>query len=466
MTVLAIQVEEHEIKNNIIYVNPTLISQLNLPLQKPFSISFGNKKTEVMVRVSSNFGHLLRIPSSIATELLIPNGLQIHARYDTAEGLKLGPILGILVQHIDSSHPQAPFGKLTTFCEEISMVSKSKGLLTYVFTMKDINKQTQSVTGWVLKDKHWLKHIFPIPNVVYNRISSRNIEKSLKESITNLKQQYHLHFFNEHFLNKWQVYEILKPTPIHSMMPETRYYKGILTIKEMLVKYPILYLKPTNGALGRGIIRIEKQNNHLFIVQYSRSQGSITHTFHSIGQMFKHLQPRLNTEPYLVQQGLPLIQIEKRPIDFRILTQKNKYGKWAITSMVARIASDQHFVSNLARGGTQSGVMKTIRLSDSVKDKKISKQRFRTLALAIAQHLEESSTGNFAEFGIDLALDTNGNVWLLEVNSKPSKTEESQLNEPRPSVMQLLKYVLFVSGFKNHLKTKIGKKRLKSGGNQ
>lgn len=463
MTILTVQIEPTEVPSFEIYVNPSVINKLNLPLHKPFDLSFGQRKMKVYLKTSHGKSNLIRIPSNTAKSLLIPNGIQVYAKRNTEE-LQLGPILGILVQSVDENQPQTPFGKLTGFAQEVLQIAQSKGVYAYLFTMNNLNSAQNFVIGWTYKDNKWKKNVFPVPHVIYNRISSRKLEKKLEQIISKYQEQYDFKFFNSHFLNKWEVYQKLIPTSVHSIMPKTVQYKGALSIKEMLNKYPIIYLKPSNGALGQGIIRIEK-NNSVYTVQLTRVQGTITKEFNSFEKMFKYLKPRLNSKNYLVQQGLRLIHFQNRPIDFRILVQKNSRGDWAITSMVARMANDHHIVSNLAQGGTQGTVMETIQLADPQLARKNLREKFKTHALLITEYLEHSIGGHFAEFGIDLALDHSGKIWLLEVNSKPSKTTDPKANEPRPSVNRLIQYVLFLSGFNKKMKKQPKNRAYRLGGN-
>ena len=441
---MQIQVDQLQQSGSVIYANLATINRLNLPLDKPFPLQFGHKTVDVHLAHSSHNGNLIRISADLAARLQLPNGIQLHARYELEKGLILGPIFGILVQTVNPKQPQNPFGKLSDFLKEVAVHTKKQGILFYVFTIQDIYHQSQTVNGWIYRSNQWESKTFPFPQVIYNRISSRQQEKKFKEKITELQKK--VTFFNDHFLNKWQVHELLNKTTIKSHIPDTKYFNGNQSVKDMLTKHSVLYLKPTNGALGRGIIKIDRSANQ-YVVQYSRVNGSSTHTFLNLNKLLKHLYPRLNSEPYLIQQGLSLIQQNHRPIDFRILVQKNGQGHWSVTSMVARIASDQQFVSNLARGGTQGSIMETIRTANPELSKRIKRDHFRNLALLIAKSLEENATGNFAEFGIDLGLDEKGKLWLLEVNSKPSKTEETTNTGPRPSVSRLVQYVRYVTGF-------------------
>ena len=446
MTIIAIQVEPYVNPFNIIYTNYTLVNKLKIPHNKYLNLSFGNKKIPVRIQIGSNKGNSIRIPKNIANELLIPNGIQIHAKYENGT-IKLGPLLGILVQNIQDNQPKNPLGKFSPFAEELSKKSFTKGLLPFFFTYQDINQESNYITGWMYRNSKWEKRKFPISEVIYNRVSSRVLEKKLLPSITKLKDKYNFIFFNERFLDKWEIAQMLKPTSVKKIIPKTVIYRGRKTIREMINSFQTIYLKPTNGALGIGIFRIEKEENQ-YKVQYSRVQGPITLTFKKFEAMYNYLYPRLALRPYLVQQGLKLLSLNNRPIDFRILVQKNSKGIWAVTSMVARIANDQNFVSNLAQGGTQTTVYEAIKSAKPEFGKIITKNHFKEIALQIANIMEKNLPGNFAEFGIDLALDEKGKIWLIEVNSKPSKIDDlKDSNEPRPSVTQLANYVLYLSKF-------------------
>ncbi|MNI54828.1 Endospore coat-associated protein YheD [compost metagenome] len=75
--------------------------------------------------------------------------------------------------------------------------------------------------------------------------------------------------------------------------------------------------------------------------------------------------------------------------------------------------------------------------------------RLKTAALDIAQGIDKQLPSHFGELGIDLAVDTNGRIWLLEVNSKPSKNDNTPIGggKIRPSVKQVIDYARYLSGF-------------------
>ncbi len=113
----------------------------------------------------------------------------------------------------------------------------------------------------------------------------------------------------------------------------------------------------------------------------------------------------MKTTRYQIQQGLPLIDHGKRPVDFRALVQKNKKGVWSVTSIVARIAGGSHFVSNLARGGSLSTVKEAVAktsLSSFSQEQRLSSIEDSRTCDCI--RCEQSIPAHFGELGIDLAL--------------------------------------------------------------
>lgn len=104
----------------------------------------------------------------------------------------------------------------------------------------------------------------------------------------------------------------------------------------------------------------------------------------------------------------------------------------------------------ISPGGSLSTVKEAVSrtsLSSSVKSSAYA--NLKQAALDIAKGIESSIPAHFGELGVDLAFDTNGRVWLLEVNSKPSKNDNTPLKDSkiRPSVKAMLEYSTYLAGF-------------------
>lgn len=432
-----------------------LAKQWHLVLQAPFTLSHGSAVTQARLLYSrqANKKSTVRIRKSTAQALRLTHGGRLHLRYlPQYRRLQFGPLLGILTNGI---HKQAMndqrFGDMTRFYTECHLAAESQGVRMFIFAPGDLLLQAKEVNGWMNVNGHWKRTVCPLPDVIYNRITSRRIEtqESLQQSLRQLKKRQHVKMFNEQFLDKWQVHRALsRDAGVRFILPETKTYEKSTQLKEMLRCYPIVYIKPVNGSLGQGVIRLTLRGTRCHM-QYTTLNGTMTKLNVSLQEISRQMVRRIRYNPYLIQQGLPLITSLGRNIDFRALVQKNGRGKWSVTSIVGRIAGDTNIVSNLARGGTVATVPHILKQVDPGQPKPTLKQ-LRQYALAVAHAFERQVKGHFAELGIDLAVDRQGKVWLLEINSKPSKTDDAVANPTlaiRPSVHKTMHYTRFITGY-------------------
>ncbi|WP_124726909.1 YheC/YheD family protein [Staphylospora marina] len=432
----------------------SLASILNIR-SNPFLITFGAASSVARIAASRSGGNLIRVSSTLAAKLNMHSVPKIHARFDPRTfRLRIGPLLGILINPQPDATEELPFGAMTKFMEECIFAGHGAGLQVFVFSPDSLDLERKSVQGWIRNKDRWISVRLPLPDVVYNRLTSRKVEQqeSVQTMLSRMKRIYHIPVFNEQFLNKIEVYDILvKDEQIRRMLPETcRFHPK--SVKEMLLRHPILYLKPNNGSLGSGICRVSRGSGK-WICQSASQSGIITRETKTLTEMVHILRRRVGKQDYLLQQGLQLAKYDNRQVDFRVLVQKDGKGEWKITSAVARIANDSDIVSNLARGATIRKASEVLPLLGAAR--KPALNEIRRIAVDIATTFERIAGGHYAELGIDLAVDIHGNVWLIEINSKPSKTDDTVLNpslSTRPSVRRLLEYVLFLCGMvtRNH----------------
>lgn len=366
--------------------------------------------------------------------------------------LVIGPLVGALIYRMAPTE-DGPFGGITDFCREMVQTCRKRGGLGFIFTLEQVAQENNTVDGWTYHNNQWIKRRFPLPQCVYNRIGSRRIEEKeeTQEKISVLKEKGAL-FFNEQFLDKWYIHQRMSLLPeTASFSPYTELYMGAASLTSMLQRYPYLYLKPSNGSLGRGIIRLIRSEKG-YLCQYASLNGTVTRRYPTFGMLHQMLRSRMKNQPYLMQQGLHLIKSRGGIADFRALVQKNKHGRWSITSIVGRGAPTRSsIVSNVAHGGTMLtlGAALTAAGFPPMACKSIAAS-VRQHALLIAQLFEQCTEGHYAELGIDLGVDKQGKVWLLEINSKPSKTNNSVASAgkgTRRSVIRLIDYCFYRSGF-------------------
>lgn len=88
-------------------------------------------------------------------------------------------------------------------------------------------------------------------------------------------------------------------------------------------RYPDLILKPCRGSVGIGVMRLTRSGEGRWLWSYSIS-GSRRKVSRVINPdaIPRALRARLSSVPYLVQERIPLAEINGRPFDLRVTVQR------------------------------------------------------------------------------------------------------------------------------------------------
>lgn len=440
------------LQDNDIKLGEKLIKLLRIPTEQPIQLAIGSFKQEIRV-IPGIKSTVLRIsPSLSSSSGLLPQSV-LNVKYNVADKtLRLGPVIGVMISRYDPEDPSKPFGSISSFCMEMVNACQKLGAYVYFFTPEMIGPNPSTLEA-VRYDEGWKRGPVPAPDVVNNRLPTRKLENSpsVQHFMKEVKSRLGTHIFNEKFLDKTEVFDALgSDEKLKKYLPESYSLKSYPILKKMCAAYPMVFLKPVRGSLGKGIIRISRQADGTYQTLTTSLEGIKKNSYSSLTKLYSSLSGKIKKNRYQIQQGLDLVRLHKKNVDFRALVHKNKKGKWSLTSIVARVAGGNHYVSNLARGGTLSTVKDALAMSGIPPTAKLTaSNRMEKAALDIAKGIEEAIPSHFGELGIDLAVDTAGRIWLLEVNSKPSKGDNAPLNvqKVRPSAIRLVQYSHYLTGF-------------------
>ncbi|RXT07195.1 YheC/YheD family protein [Ammoniphilus sp. CFH 90114] len=210
--------------------------------------------------------------------------------------------------------------------------------------------------------------------------------------------------------SKWDQFAAMRKDPLLKgmLIPTKKYtFKGF---KKGLKRFPIIFLKPEIGGKGNGIIKVARLSSGYLI------QGGTTRRFvKKRKKAALYIHQELNNKPYIWQKGIELLTVNGRPVDFRVLLLKPD-NQWKTVGIMGKWAKRNKIVTNYSQGGQAISVQDAlIGLPSSHKSVAQIEREMSKWGI----HLAKKYFNYSRMFGLDLALDKKGKLWILEGNTKP-----------------------------------------------
>lgn len=376
-------------------------------------LSFGDMSCQVICKESSF--DILTIATDIWELLGLPMEQEVF--YDINEGeLILKPIVGVYTT-MDSSNIVRPIGSRSNEFAKLLTYAKKYGIVMFVFSPENVNWDEKTINGLFYNNGRWFTKTISFPQVVYDRIPNRRVEK--KEFVTFVKDkfinEYQIPWFNGGFLNKWDVYRKLD---IHSStseyLPETIERPTKKQILAFIEKYGMVYIKPKNSSRGLGIQQIFKKKDDYFYCRFHEEGNNKLRRYKTLDDLLKNQFEEDHFPHLLLQQGIHLFNVDHHPVDFRIHTNKDENGKWRVSAIAAKVAGEGSVTTHVTYGGKIQTLHEIFGEEAEKQLKRLSK-----VATIVSRVIEQQVDDRIAELGIDLGIDQEGRIWVFEANSKP-----------------------------------------------
>lgn len=222
--------------------------------------------------------------------------------------------------------------------------------------------------------------------------------------------------------NKWEKIKRLRGDSfLKDYVPETALCNK-RTLFSMLEKYDVVYVKPTRGTGGSGVIRVEK-NSLVYSYHYKKKTRSFT-TFNGFYKGLKKIAKRSkkNNARFIAQKGIPLLKHEGLIFDLRVMVQHNQENDIEITGVLGRVAQPNSIVTNYHAGGKVFSLEQL--LSPYMNEIEIEnyKKKLYDIGLKVGALYNEVKA-----IGVDIGMDEDFHPWIIEINFKPDPYVFNQL---------------------------------------
>jgi hypothetical protein len=348
--------------------------------------------------------------------------LSFHVRENNG---KVGPLIGVL---IGETRLNSPIGN-TGLIKALTIEAFKQGAILFSFTPKAVNETM--INGFLYHPKYneWLKMTFPIPDVIYNRTPYRSEEQNQDTmSMVDWIRTSQIPFFNQHFFCKNEVYHVLAKHPVlHKHIPTTTIFQSFKQLKETLDIFSRIYVKPSTSHKGDGIFTLEKTLHSSYIFKSNHTTQEFSH--YDRLSTFLRSQMKIELE-YLLQEHIEKEAIEGCAFDLRVIAH-HFHKQWNVTGVGIRCAAPGNVTTHVPSGGKI--------IYEEMLPIEINHELISQLVIQCGEQLDDHF-GPIKEFSLDIGIDTNGDYWIFEANSRPMSFDEPHIKSMVP--VNLMKAIL------------------------
>jgi predicted RNA-binding protein YlxR (DUF448 family) len=440
--------------DKVIYLSGSLLKSLKLSGKKTVHLKLGKESITAAVKPLNRQGMHLYLSAGVRERIRVPKTGNILLLQAGENEVQLGPLIGILTDSgvRTASHP---FGSRTGYVRQLLKVGERKAYV-FAFTPRDINWQQETVHGYFLTSQGgWYRKTVPLPDVVYNRLTSRRAETSA--AIMSLRERFirkQIPFFNWSFFNKSDVYKLLdQDTEALAHLPESVNNPKPEKIKEMLEKHQFIYYKPTAGSLGIGIYRLTYHPKRGYFARYRQNGKNMLLRFTNFNSLMRMLQARHGSGlgEYVSQQGVRLVEIDGCPIDFRFHMHKNGNNEWVPVGIGAKKAGRGSVTTHIKNGGSLLTPEQALKRTFGEQSAEVL-EKAKQVSIKLSEAIERNFPHTLGELGLDIGIDKDGEVWMFEANAKPGRSIFSHpelRSQGRSSLSHIFEHCMYLSRFQS-----------------
>lgn len=392
---------------------PGNIAKLNsLNTKADIIIQAGMKSITVKISISDSLeANTLCMPQSVIEYLSLPTTPKYQLRVE-GNILHIGPVIGLLFTKRDKRMSNIILEKALGYT---FYYNNFNGLLC-LLSFDGINLKSSTAKGYYFvfseeeQKGHWEEGIFPLPSVIYRRMSLSNIDR------LNLMQATAGRLFNSFYFNKLTFWNLMSTSAsLKPHIPDTRLLRSEEDLKVMLDQYHTVYLKMVNGSLQAGLVRIIKDELYYF----QTNDGTSSTVVEGDAEAYKYINQLTGGSSRLLQRGINSLKLDGGVVDFRVVLQKDETLSWSCSGLVAKVGRKNGICSNLLDDGYTLSFEDALSATTSLTESEIQNKKNELIGVCNTLCNELDATGeNYGDFGIDIVLDKDLNIWILEANKE------------------------------------------------
>ncbi|MCA1031117.1 YheC/YheD family protein [Bacillus timonensis] len=414
-------------ENNILLISEATRAKYRL-FHKRIIVHLGAWKREVDIMECEELEeNTIGLPMSLEIPFLMPEDIEYDMVVDDRE-VFVGPII-VYIPFKKSK--QLTESKLDSYKKRFKNQELFNGCII-ICTEEDIDTESDCVEGYYYhKETHeWKRGHFPLPHVIFTRLQLR--QTTYNHLVLRIGDK----IFNSKIFNKWELWKWLHDNEtVKDFLPTTRECLSLEQIDNMLEQFQIVYLKPTFGSSGRGIYRVAKI--HSGYVIEGKNYRELVHQLENSRKLTEFVEKK----NYLIQQGI-IVNNSARHSDFRCYLQMNGLKQWVCQGIIGRIGKEGKVTTNLKHVDEiltgKEALMKVFDI-DSQRAEEVEKKLIRT-SITVCHELNKTC-GHFGDVAIDIIVDSDLNVWILEINKRYGS--QSILKMQKKELYHLLKITPF-----------------------
>ena len=302
---------------------------------------------------------------------------------------------------------------------------RNSGLRLFAYGPQDVTPASPTVAGFLVENGAYVPTTATIPAVNGNwtHRTRRLLERGMGYAQFGRWAEerrigiYVPQAFSELLGNKHETYKLVRGFH-ETLHPHCELYSRSDRQLEYFVDTGRLtFLKPRTGSKGNQIVTVRRDAEGLSITHYEKGARR-RHRAKTLPEASKFIRGLLaRGKKYVIQHGVETLRYGSSTFDIRVtMLHDGRIWNWLHEVRLSREGSD---VSNVSQGGEV--VVTEDLLCDLVGDETAQEMLYelKSESFGLAAYLERLHPGDILEVAFDFAIDKEGKLRLLEINTKP-----------------------------------------------